>query len=92
MGTELKFNVDANVLKKNRTAHHASTLQGWLTRLEKSLLERANKDPTIKHYGTQFPDEYFIFKNDIINLLKGKGFSVTIENTYEDGSTIQLTW
>ena len=89
---DLKFNVDANVLKKNRTAHHASTLQEWLTRVEKSLQEKVNKDPTIKYYTTQFPDEYFVFKDDIKKLLKDKGFNVSIENTYQDGSTLQLTW
>ena len=92
MGTELKFNVDANVLKKNRTKHYAGTLQQWLTGVENSLQEKVNKDPTTKHYATQFPDEYFVFKDDIKKLLKDKGFNVTIENTYEDGSTFQLTW
>jgi hypothetical protein len=92
MKTELQFNVDANVLKKNRTEYHAGTLQGWLTSLEKSLQEKVNKDPTIKQYCTEFPEQYFIFENDIKNLLKNKGFNVKVGNSYEDGATILLMW
>lgn len=89
---KLTFNVDANALKKARTAHYAGTLQQWLTNIEKTLQGKVSNDPTLKYFGAPFPDEYYAFADEIRNILKERGFHVVISNSYEDGTTIQLTW